>query len=467
MDCPNGTIDAAQDARSKCAKPEENQSLFPDLFGDQVAADKTKPKGKGILDRVPDANLQKSIDAFSKQHKIDVSQSNGWLTYSLDAHGKSGVLFKTDASEYGLREAEIRLNTLVASRQKQIEQRYAVKFALPGDIVDYQRQTDDAVARPKLIHAVQPELYQLEGLMSGLEKSGPTSFAVGAQDMKIYFLADKVVLDKPGHASYQNDRGGLPSIYFFPSINEVSKPTDADLSAADRKKSYADKTRPQTIESIAMHQMGHHQFFKMGYQNSVEGEVFQSQMGWVRNRDWSTIKTPWLILGKDTDTDGTNASYFPNIDATTGATTWVRTKPDGGGVDSRGRRVPIVQAERLTSEQMRDKALMKPPTLNFNSPEDEYAESIRMHRLAETSRRDLIRSSPFIYDQVKTNDQKEIDEKYGKQTDGTSKFLRAAAGQLVPNDDLNRLQIQTFEILSMYPDLRMKIDGVAPKKPGK
>lgn len=457
MDRPNSSSSGVVERGDSPAKL---QSVLVEAAHDarrdeqHIAADRIKPKG--ILDQVPSGNLQKSIDAFTKQHKIDITYSNGWLTYTLDAHGRSGILFKTDASEYGLREAELKLNNMVAARQKQIEQRYAVKFAAPGDIVDYQRQTDEAVARPRIVHAVQPELYQLEGLISGLEKSGPTSFAVGTQDMKLYFLSEKVVLDKPGHASYQNDRTGVPSIYFFPSINEVRKATDSDLPATDQRKSYADKTRPDTIESIMMHQMGHHQFVKMGYQNSVEGEIFQSNIGWVRNRDWNTIKTQWLILGKATDADGTNASYFPSIDATTGATTWVRMKPDGGGIDSRGRRVPIVQAERLTSEQLRDKALLKPPTLNFNSPEDEYAESMRLHRLSEASRKELIRNSPYVYDQIKANDQKEIDDKYGKQTDGTSKYLRAANGQLVPNDDLNRLQIQSFEILSMYPDLRFK-----------
>ena len=493
MDCPNTANETAQDARSICSKENLSNNIFPSLFqkenvdsasnfesrqqglagqmaadllpgqGEQFAADKRKRSG--VLDRFPVSDLQKSIDTFEEKHKINISNSNGTLTYSLDAHGRRGVLFKTDASEYGLREAEFKLNSLVSARQKQIEQRYAVKFATPGDIVDHQRPTEDSQTRSHLVFAVQPELYQVEGLLSGLEKSGPTSFAVGAHDMKIYFLSDKAVLDKAGHASYQNDRAGVPSIYFFPSINEVSKATEADLLNADRRKPHSDKSRPETIEGVVMHQMGHHQFVKMGYQNSVDGEIFQSNIGWLRNRDWNSYRTQWLLLGKDTDSDGTNSSYIPSIDATTGATTWIRTKPDGGGVDSRGRKVPIVQAERLSSEQIRDRALIKPPTLNFNSPEDEYAESVRMHRLSESSRRDLIRSSPFIYDQVKANDQKEIDDKYGKKTDGTSKYLRAPNGHLVDNDDVNRMQVQSFEILSMYPDLKMKIDGVPQKRP--
>ena len=466
------------DSENTCIAEKAASSCPPNLFQeafapeDQLAARRGKPTDKaektppqdkaaqrGVLDRIPPSpDLQKSIDAFAAQHHLEIKNTNGSLNYTMNVYGQTHVLFRTDASEYGLRDATTRLYSLTNSKQKALEATYGVSFAASGTPIDYQRDSATSPASRRVIYSGSPELFQLIGIESALAKSAPTSLAdARGNGLKLYFLPEKVQLDKTGDASYQIDRSGNPSIYFFPSFDSITKATEQDLTPAEARLSFADPKRPNSVEAALIHELGHYQFAKFGFNRTAEGEILQSNMGWVRNQDFNNPKVEWLLLGKAADKDGSNSSYL--ADKPGPNATWSRTKPDGSAIDSTGRRVPPAQAEKLDATQLRTRALVKPPTSNFDNPEEEYAETVKMLRLGARSRRELIRESPLLYDMVKANDQREIDHKYGNETDGTPKVVRAPSGELVPNSVAARTEIDTFEILSMYPDLK---PGVKP-----
>lgn len=413
---------------------------------------------KSLLERMPVSQV--SLDAFTKEHKINIRHENGMLSYSIDANGKTTDLFKTTATEYGLRDAFYRLESLSQNLQKQLEVDYGVRFAKAGEPVDYQRASSDGQAQPRMVAAVNAEYYQLVGIKSALAKSNPSSLlGQGEKPVKIYFLAEKVIQDKVGISSYQYDRYSNPSIYFMPSVNGITKTTEADLSPTEKRLPHSDTKRPESMEGAMLSAMGMHQFAKQGFASTIEGQMTVSRWGWTPNMDFrSSSRAEWLLMGKGGDSDGRNSTYLPSSNGID--LIWTRTKPEGGTVDSKGKKAPAAQAEKLSSADLRDRALVKPPTRNFESPAQEFGESVKLLRLGEASRKELIRQSQILYDAAKASDQKEIDKYYGKDQDGTpdgtSRYIRSASGALVRNTDANRLELSNFEVISLYPDLRPK-----------
>lgn len=394
------------------------------------------------------------LDEFQKAHRIEISKEHGQFVYKLAAQGKSTELFRTEASKEGLRQGEKQLTEIVSLEQKKLESKFQVSFACEGENVDYQRMTADSRTADHMVKARRPELFELQGIEAALEKSVPGNIGSDGKGLKFYFLAENLISELNPLATFQNDKSGRGTVYLWPQVQSVSYPTEADLPEAERKLPFSDRRRSETLESAVVHELGHNNFLKLGYdqksstndigtQMSTEGEKIAEQMGWVKRRDAENTDADWYLLGKSRDDNGQHSSY--RQESNVFISSWTRWRKEGGAVDKDGKVVPADKAQSLSEDEIRKEAVVPPATWYFDRPEEEYAESFKLYRLGGSARKELHDVSPALYRIVSYNDQIEIDNAYGKLSDGSSRMIRNVDGLLVENNMLNQELISSFE----------------------
>jgi hypothetical protein len=405
-------------------------------------------------DRSPAPDLTEQLKQFSALHHVDVAAADGQLNYSLRADGRREFLFQTSADTAGLSEAERLLSRRAQDMETQMSKRYGVTFSTPGEEVEPQRGYVYSKPSDHMVKARSPELYELIGIDAALARSEPSNRDESGKPLKIYFLAEQPVLDVNAIATFQYDRKDYPSIYVWPFAGGVRYSTEKDLPAEQQKMSFSDRLREETIEGTVTHELGHFQFAKLGYNTehtslvndvplSQSGEQLAKMMGWTKNQNTNVVDVDWLVNGKSISPDGKQASYLPYVSG--GNYTFTRWRPTGGEENSLGAHVPGGQGERFNLDEMRENALVTPPTWYFLTPQEEYAESVKLFRLGDDARQSLLKTSSPIYDIIKSNDQVEINLARGTNSDGTPKFMRDWKGQVVAVTPEVQLRTQQME----------------------
>ncbi len=376
--------------------------------------------------------------AFEQEHKVKITNENGTFSYSMQYGGSAHKLFETSADKPGLIKAEARLKDLVAAEENSLTSTYHVTFAKPGEIVDAQRESADSAPLAHNVVARAPELFELEGIRAALEKSGPSNIdSDGKTGVKFYCLTEKPILGIDSYATFQPDKDKNASVYLWPKFSEIDIATERDRPAAANK-SFIDGSRPESAEGAMIHELGHHQFLKLGFDpknssneaasTAAETDLFK-KMGWARRLDEKDSDYNWLMIGKATDANGQPATYLPEF---TGISfTFGRWAQQGGPTDKTGHKVPADKMEHLSEDEMMKQAKVTPPTWYFENPEEEYAEAVRMFRMSSESRHYLRTESPVLFDLMKVEDQKEINMLYGTNPDGTPRKIRKDSGEIV------------------------------------
>ncbi len=400
-------------------------------------------------------DLEEEVADFQGQHHVAIKNDHGKFDYSLHFGGQDHLLFQTAASEAGLKDASQKLAAMVTAEESDLNKEFHVTFAKSGDDVDFQKPDADSSPSAHMVKARDPELFELEGIKSALQQSLPSNIgADGHTGVKFYCLTEKQITGIDPLATFQMDRSGNPSVYLWPAMSDLTRVTEQDLTAKERSLSWVDRHRPDSLEGAITHELGHHQFAKLGYNANAKvsevdrdlspsGAALVQRMGWVRRLDEKDADYNWLLEGKHKDLNGNNASYLPESNGL--FFEFMRKQKEGGIVNSAGKVVPADQGQRLSEDAMRQEAVIKPPTWYFEAPEEEYAESVKLFRLGGDNRKALLDDSRTLYAIIKQNDQREIDQAYGKNADGTSKLLRDLDGHLVPDTAANRKRIAAFE----------------------
>jgi len=401
------------------------------------------------------AKLQQEMQSFSAQHKVNVVEEKGQFVYRINSNGKSSDLFRTAASESGLVDGERKLAALVQAEQGNLKSTYKVDFAPAGEVVGNVRANVYSAAGSDQIKARSPELFELLGLQSALEKSVPGNIGQDGKPIKFYFLADKLIQSLNPLATYQTDKDGRSSVYIWPAMADIKSITEADLSASERRLPFTDPSRPDSIASALTHELGHNQFAKLGYNRqgaftdgqtelTDKGIKLVNEMGWRRRRDEKDADYNWFLLGKSKDDNGQPSTYM--ISNTTGMMwQFARWRLDGGAVDAQGKVVPADKGQTLSTTDMAKEAAVPLPTGYFENPEEEYAEGVKLFRLGPDGRSALRDTSPILYKIIERNDQSEINQSFGAAANGTSIKVRDISGDIVDNSIEEQKRLASFD----------------------
>lgn len=269
-------------------------------------------------------------------------------------------------------------------RLKEMSARYGIKFITSGEH-KYENGK---------IRAGVPTGDELDALERVL-KSNPH---INVKGMRVMFV-DR---NKKGNnvlAAHENDGKQPPRIWMMPSGR--NRGTDGW----------------NKLESDISHEMSHeeqHQINNkrdLGHPRSTpEGKRLAREMGWTTDR-----AKPRLL-----DKTGGEWTYHEKSE------TW--RSADG--------------KKRLTNEQMRERAKVRPASNYFDSADEMHAEGISRFR---TDRAGLAEDSPHLYSVMKDFDQRMLDKKYGKDSNGQSNYIRDENGKIVRNTPEARQRIERME----------------------
>jgi len=399
--------------------------------------------------------LQEKLQAFAGQHHLTLSVDKNEIAYKLPANGKVQELFRTPATEAGLAQGEKQLQTLARQEEQNISADFKVTFAAQGDVVGKVRETAYSTPTNVDMLARDPELYELAGVRAALEKSGPSNFGQDNKTgVKFYFLRDKIIQSLNSLATFQLDQNKAATIYVWPGMATLGRATEADLTDKEKKLPFTDGSRPESVQSAIVHELGHNQFAKLAYSTpkavydgttdlTAKGVALYNQMGWQRRRDEKDSDYNWFLVGKSKDDNGQPATYLPS---NSNGLEWSfkRWRLDGGAVNANGKVGPADKVQSLSLDQMNKEAVVPLPTSYFENPEEEYAESVKMFRLSQESRTALRETSPTIYKIVEQNDQIEINRAYGTDSSGRPLMVRDVNGGLGHNDLSVQLRLRQF-----------------------
>ncbi|HEY9676423.1 MAG TPA: hypothetical protein V6C76_00370 [Drouetiella sp.] len=386
--------------------------------------------GSGEKLSLPQAKI-----AFSEEHKIKISTEHDKFVYSMQYGGAQHKLFETSADQKGLDSASTQLKSLVADEEKSLSAAYKVSFAKAGEFVAKQKETSESPDSANAVVARDPELFELKGIRAALEKSGPSNVAAdGKTGVKFYELTDRVITGIDSLATFQQDKDNKPSVYLWPKFQSLDFATEADRTP-DQRLPFTDGNRRESVEGAVIHELGHHQFSKLGYDPKTNPNALASEtklferMGWKKRLDEKDSDYNWLLQAKEKSDNGQPATYLPEF---TGMFfSFGRWRQVGGPENEQGHLGPADKMQRLGESEMEAHARVKPPSWYFESPEEEYAKAVRAFRTSTESRAALQKNSPELFTLMKENDQREINQLYGTNSDGTPKKTRNENGEIV------------------------------------
>lgn len=357
------------------------------------------------------------------------------LEYKLPVDGKEVLLVRVDWTKEGIETARKAIDEARDRKAAEITSRYKVQFGREDEQPDRQYiiKEDGSFERGEPIRSRNPLLPELYGIEAALAHSEPAYFGKdGKTPLKFYFLKDSYVKgDVEGVVAHyiNKDWQGRPAVLIAPNSTDFRPITEADLAAAGIVGEYS-------IESLLVHEMAHNTQFNLDWDLSENLEKVSSAMGWAPFEHPETKETRWLIRARPDEL----------YEIEPGSTVWIRRNEKGQALDAKGDVVAEAKdAFRLETHELRDRALVRPPTEYFDNAVEMAAEALMLFRLGGEQRLYLLRESPVLYAFIKSQDQAEIDRLKGVGPDGKPLLIRGKEGGLVANTAENRAIIASFE----------------------
>lgn len=373
--------------------------------------------------------------------KYGVTRANdhGMIEYRLAGSAEDKLLFKTKAGAGEFAFSEHQLDVLTAAKLRELKSEYHVSFSTEGENAVRpwvaSKSDPNKLIPGAMLKARAPRLTELMGIEAALQSSQPSQFTSSSTSnaaLKFYFLKTPSYGSNTYDAGFfAGDEKGKASVFFEPD-----KSPDRPITAADAVQTHQDiKT---SFEALAAHEIAHNAEFNMGLGNLDKLKPVAEQIGW-------TISSP------DSDfylLKGTNKGEFFRLtnDGLSSDRGWIRCALDGSALDDNG--APVAdpsKAPHLTNAEVRQMALIKPPTDYFTAPDEELADSLMLYRVGEDGRKQLMNSGLQLYNVVKAVDQGEIDARFGTNGDGTAKKIRMPDGTLADNNEKTQSIATQFE----------------------
>lgn len=303
----------------------------------------------------------------------------------------------------------------IKSLESELSQKYGIKFGKAGE------QIPDGEGA---INGVPTEA-ELKVLDDVVKKTNHENY----QGMKIWFVRPNE--NKENYFGYygnesNNGKGSHSCSGGCAHSNGTARTAGGDMVVLPKARQEPRGT--EGLEGTLLHEFVHHeQGQRYGHQtqwggrnSTPEARELAGRLGWVYN---PALKEHLLL-----DQNGGQWRYDENKD------NWFKHR----GANT---------SERLTNQQMKERALIKPISDYFPYPYEHHAEGLAMFRMGvgedpkAGDRRTLAQTSPELYKIIKQHDQEAIDRKHG----GDSKEIRDLNGHLIPNTENNRRRILEAE----------------------
>lgn len=367
-------------------------------------------------------------------NQVQVSQVGDKTVLSIQVAGKEREIFST--TESGIDSSRIARITadLVEAKERQLQEKYKAFFAKGGEEAVGKLSFNDEgqPVHGKMVLARAPHLAELYELERVLAQAAPSHLARNNKEgLKFYFLSESMYepnFDNGAVATYTaRDKNNKPAVYFSDTMAAVLKDSQS-------KDSQGMTWQGGTDLHMLVHELAHNSQNRMGLDREKTLIAYSHGCGFYPFNPPGSEATVWAIKSKD----GALYRRDREVDA------WVRINEKNETLDKDNKPVEPKLAQSYDDVQMRNNALVRPPTLYFDNAAEMGAEGMALFRESLDGRRELLRESPKFYEFIKAQDQRELDLAYGKNH-GRSNKVRLPDGSVVRNDGAARKRINDME----------------------
>lgn len=375
--------------------------------------------------------------ALAAAHGLDIRKDNDEIVFSVKTRGSELEIARCTREPESVRKAEQLIEKLEKEKQTELEKKYGVAFSKEDEAVETQIKELDKcgnfIKSDRVIKARKPMMPELLGIGEALRSGEPSHLARdNKQGVKFYFLKENFLATDGADtlANFmQKDKDGRPAVYFWPQGTVGRLTTEED----HQKWGVANE---KTIESLTEHELAHNSQFRLKWDDSPTLEKIVDRMGWHVHQVGNTCEYIWMIRGKKDDYYRISEDGY----------SWLGCNKQGEYINGDGAVVAKQElAAQYTSDDIRARALVKPPTEYFDNAVEMAADALMMFRASEGRRAELLRNSRDFYSFIREQDQMDIDHTHGKDNQGKSKKIRLPDGVLVDNTAQNAALVSQFE----------------------
>lgn len=293
--------------------------------------------------------------------------------------------------------------------------------------VEFSRDGKSDKASGRAVDLRSPRLNELVALQAALERSGPALRTGDGSPLLIQFGVQPAFVTERVPAFLDTKDNGQKAVFFQPQIEKLNF---------------------KQIRETALHEIAHNEQSTLLRDNPALLEQFNDAQGFRKVTD-AEGTTRWQLKDKN----GNYWAWFGQNEADSKGQ-WVRvneqnqflkpkTRPQDKDVVTNN----LKEAQKIKTEELRKIAFVRPISEYFVNSSEAGAEALAHFRGTEVERRQLYLESPKLYEAAKKFDQAQLDEdpNYGKNLDGSSKYIRSTEGAIVENTPANRAALIKFE----------------------
>lgn len=436
VDFRSGKVGTGSDVKAgqdKLESEAQQNPLFVDWMREKIFGGKAVEYDRAAAD--PKTQLEKKFE-------VEVKDENGKFSYSFRADGVSHELFKTEASENGLKEAGDRLKSLANEKMSQLTQEYKVTFAREGEEVTKAKKDDGkcGFVEAEMLYAKTPTLRQLYAIEEGVRQSQPSQLVSNSdQGIKIYFVDGRPYPQVYGGRwplGIQINKDKDDKRAFYVTSDGAKMPmTDKDVAEG------GDKTR--NLKWIVAHELTHNGQANLWDSRLIPEDII-NKLGWtvdnIEKDGKVVLQLHFSIAGKSGD------HYTQYKENCNGPSAWYRTTSDGTPLNGQGQKAENVSGLRhYSNDEVGADALVKPNTYYFMNPREMLSEGLTSFRYDQNYRQKLLSQSPRLYQAAKEFDNQELAKFYGADSTGLPKVLRLPSGKIVARNAQSEAEVLNFE----------------------
>ncbi len=336
----------------------------------------------------------------------EVVRPDGTRVRRYYVEGENGAKTQLDTTSDDPKEVERLLTQWREAKIKEIEAKYNLQISRDG-------QTDRLQGKDAALRT--PRVDELLALEQAAMRSQPSARSANGKPVRVEFTV----------------RPSTPYDAYVPG--RVSDDEQERIVFEPLSRTF------QGFKDTAMHEFAHIGQHNMRQRDAAALVTAFEAMGYrkVKTDDGAV---QWQLKGKD----GNYYTENPN------GTGWTRVDEKGRPLKADGKPASGFKdkdAVTISSIEMQERAAVRPASWYFTNPVENQAEGLWLFRGGEQDRTRLFTRSPELYKIIKEYDQKEIDAdpRYGKNSDGTAKFIRLPDGNIGENNEANRARVTQFE----------------------